>query len=193
MPAGKHKQFGIWGVLLLGVWLALVGCQDGDKVSLSPAARKFQGVLRQELKLLARHLAPLAATEDQDKCQAALKRLFDLAIGKGDPLMYGIVILDSEGVVLTGRYPAQDHPEGVPDLDTSHNYSHFKIINQSLHKGRTGQGVIYVSEGHRYIVSHPLEHQGRRVGVLILGFYPPMLEDKLGVSQEEFLALDLGS
>ena len=43
-----------------------------------------------------------------------LKGLFVLAMRKGDPLMYGIALLDQNGVVLTVRYPVKDHPEGVP-------------------------------------------------------------------------------
>ncbi len=179
--------------LLLAVLAAAwsLGC-SGEESPADSAARALARNLRAQLAELSKLLAEPLARGDQKASQEVLRRFFAQASRAGKPIQNGVLVLDAKGVTFAERYPAPGHPEGVGDQghSSARNYASYQVVRQALDSGRTRTGVVYLAHNKLYVVCHPLGGK-KRVGVLILGILGTELEAKLGVSGEQFLAMDL--
>jgi hypothetical protein len=66
------------------------------------------------------------------------------------------------------------------------------MVNKIQKSRRIVQGVLYLAEGKAFVVAGPVLKEGELVGILGLMFSHSYVTAEAGLTQEEFLALDLG-
>lgn len=171
-------------IVFIFISAGLLGC--AQEPSLSEAAYAF----KKEIKENVRKLSPLfiepVANRDIETIDATLKKLFSDAAKEGRPLTFAIGILDKEGITLTCRYPE------IPcDWSTVLDYSDYSVVVRVLKERKIVQGRFFLQRGGRlYAICAPLIRENRIQGVLALWFSAPYMKETLGVSEEEFLAID---
>ena len=175
---------------LLLLWAAACSSQPGD---LSGKALSFK---KDALAHLAKAEAALPRPFDDSMRQPlekGLEKLFQEALNNNAPLPCGLVVLASNGRVVTGRFPDPSHPQGVVTLKGGKNYSRYEKMREVLEKGKKAHFPLFYPDGKLYVVCSPVKNGSKVAGALCLGFAAEVLHDQLGVSQEEFLALDFNS
>ena len=175
---------------LLLFWAAACSSQPGG---LSAKALNFK---KEALAHLAKAEAALPRPFDDSMRQPlekGLEKLFQQAQDNHSPLPCGLVVLDSNGRVITGRFPDPTHPRGVATLKGGKNYSRYEKMREVLEKGKKAQFPLFYPDGKLYVVCSPVKKGGGVAGAICLSFAAEVLHDQLGVSQEEFLALDFNS
>jgi hypothetical protein len=175
--------FGIVTLILLS--LGTGGC--GKK---EPPLSKEALSLKKEIKERIEKYAPvfLDALSRGDKAavQEALGKLSVEFTKGGQPLTWGAAVLDKDGITLGAL------TSGGPQ--TGLDYSNMKSVSEVLKNRKMIQGKFYRKDGfNAYYVVGPLLRKEELVGLFVLGLPTKEVNEKRGVSEKEFMAIDFNN
>lgn len=178
-------QIQLWMIVFIVLSAASGGCGPKEP-SLSEAAYAFKNEMGETVRRLSHLFIEPAIKKDIKAIDTTLEKLFLDAHRKGRPLTFSIVILDKNGITLTYRYPQR-----ACHLTSVLNYSDYSMVAQALKTRRIVQGRLFLQDGTRlYVICAPLLQKDRLEGVLTISMPDSQLNEKLGVSEKEFLSID---
>ncbi|MCB2188244.1 MAG: hypothetical protein KQJ78_17630 [Deltaproteobacteria bacterium] len=177
-----------WGLTCLLLWIAPACGNSSPSNSQISNLRDF---VREHLEELNEILSPLMSQEREKEVPEALLKYYSDQADQGHPLVFGVSVLNKDGILVAGRYPHPDRPEGFPETVVGTNYSQYHGVSQVLRDRRLYQAVYYVNDGGRlFIVCGPLAEADIAVGVACLGFSGQNLRKDFGISEHEFQEMD---
>lgn len=171
------------GVALLIGMALLAGCAP------SPSGPPGAGEsFRKEVLATRESLAPVlmdaVAGREPRSAHGILEQRCSLAKEDGRPFTCGITVLDRHGITLASATPG----EPIKRLD----YSRYEIVMKALSLRKIVKAKLYLQDRSTlYVVGIPLVRQGDVVGLLVLAFDAADLRNRFGLTEEEFLKLDL--
>lgn len=169
------------GIILLGVFFLGVGCQESKP--LSSQAATFRKEIHRALKRLAPPLATPVAREDRKAVQKVLVRLFGLCAEDCEGLIDDVVVLDKDGVSIA-VYP--------PRRCRMWEYADYAAVKNAMLWKKPTNAVLYTQDGSSiYVICAPLLFGEELSGILCLGFSGKKVQEKRGISREEFLSLTI--
>jgi len=123
---------------------------------------------------------------DKAAVQEALGRLSIELTKDGQPLTWGAAVLDKDAVAF-GALTSGGPQAGL-------DYSNIKPVADAIKNREMTQGKFYRQDGFcAYYVVKPIVHQGKLVGLFVLGLSAKELTEKKGVSEKEFMAIDFNN
>jgi hypothetical protein len=180
----NSKAYLVVCVMLL---LALVmgsGCQ-GAQPPPSPKAVTFSREVQSVINRIAPPMAGPITQKDREAVRGGLVKAFSVCAEECQGFFHNVFILDQQGV-LTAVYP----PAKVEHLQ----FSNYKAVKRAFAEKKPDQTVLYQPDGTpTYIIYVPLIHEGQAVGILALVFEGNQIREKWGLSEHEFLSLNLQS
>jgi len=171
----------IIGVMVLMALTVGPGCRESRP--LSPKAAAFRQQVLRVLDRLADPLAGPTSREDKKAIQGVLLRLFSVCADDCQGLLDNVVVLDRDGVTIA-VYP----PEKVPMW----NFSDYAAVKRAIEQKKPAQTILYRQNGTAIsAICAPLLHQDRVEGVIVLVIESKKLHEKMGLTEKEFLSMDL--
>lgn len=175
--------FGITTLIFLSVGTG--GC--GKK---EPPLSKEALSLKKEIKERIEKYSPVfldpLSRRDKAAVQEALGKLSIEFTKGGQPLTWGAAVLDKDGVAL-GALTSGGPQAGL-------DYSNIKPVAEVLKNRKMVQGKFYRQDGfHAYYVVGPLLRKEELVGLFVLGLPTKEVNEKRGVSEKEFMAIDFNN
>jgi hypothetical protein len=160
------------------------GCQEA-KPPPSPKAVAFSQEVQSMINRIAPPLAGPVARKDKEAVQEALVKAFSVCGEECQGLFYNVFILDQQGVLIADYPPAE-----VKHLQ----FSDYKTVKRAFAKKKPNLTALHQPDGTlTYIIYVPLIHEGQVVGILALGLEGNQVREKRGLSEQEFLSLDIQS
>jgi len=167
------------------VWVLLSGASGffSAVTHASPSAPPFKEEVKIAIKKLSASLMESVSKNDIDAIQAMLNQIILDAEKEGNPIRFGIGILDRNGVAVTGRY--------IVGTFRKEDFSKYKFVKKAFKKRKIVQNRLYFQDySELLILCAPLVQQKTVVGALILGFNPTEVKKDYGLNTEQFLAID---
>ena len=190
LAAGRFGwRVGLGAVVLALVCLWLPACGQRE-----PAGQggKFEKDVRRYIKQLSPVVAPLMKQPQKAKLDAALQGIYREAAKKGEPLPFALALLDKNGIYLTGRYQIRGKPEGEEDTPSGkQGYGSYQAVKDCLQKHKVTQVVLYWEKEKYFSVCAPLTEGGKTVGALILVYGEHLFSLYPGLTEKQFMELDL--
>ena len=116
--------------------------------------------------------------------QAKIDKIISEDEKEGNPVRFGIGILDKSGVAVAGRY--------VVGTFRKDDFSKYQFVKKVFKKKKIIQDRLYFQDrSELWIVCVPLVAEKNVIGAVVLGFNPVELKKDFGLNAEQFLALDL--
>jgi hypothetical protein len=160
------------------------GCQEA-KPPPSPKAVAFSQEVQSVITRIAPPLAGPVARKDKEAVQEALVKAFSVCGEECQGLFYNVFILDQQGVLIAVYPPAE-----VKHLQ----FSDYQTVKNAFAKKKPNLTALHQPDGTlTYIIYVPLIHEGQVVGILALGLEGNQVREKRGLSEQEFLSLDIQS
>ena len=182
----RHPQYIKYGMAFLILLPGVLFSCTSHEPSRSKGALAFNKEIRKTIKILAPLLIKPVAQGDVSAIDALLDKTCREAQKAGQPLTCGIVILDKNGVSLTGRYPKESYK--------ALNYSHYSAVAQALEKRKAIQARLFLQDGTKfYVVLSPLILNGHMEGLLGIGYTVEEASKRWGITEKEFLSLDFSN
>jgi len=179
-PTNRKGYLGVWVMLLLALAVG-PGCQEAKPPS---KAKAFSQEIQSVINRIAPPMAGPVAQKDRKAVQEALVKAFSMC-AECQGLFYNDFILDQQGVLIAVYPPAE-----VKQLQ----FSDYKAVTRAFAEKKPNQTVVYQPDGTlTYIIYVPLIHEGQAVGILGLGLEENQVREKRGLTEKEFLSLDLQS
>jgi len=181
-PGGRHAKRAM-GVTLLFCLALLAGCTPS-----SPAPTKAEVSFKEEVLAARDSLAPAlidaVARRETRSTKKILEQRCSLAREGGSPFACGITILDNHGITLASASPA----EPIKRLD----YSRYELVMTALKERKVVKARLFLQDGTRlYVVAIPLVRNGESIGLLGLAFDASDLRNRFGLTEDEFMRVDL--
>jgi hypothetical protein len=168
---GRRLMSSAMGVTLLLALALIASCIPSAP---GPAAESF----KKEVQATKAALAP--------SLMDAVARREPLAGKSGSPFTCGITVLDPHGITLASATIAPGEP--IKRLD----YSRYEVVMKALKGRKIVKAKLYLQDRTTlYVVVIPLVRQGEALGLLVLAFDAADLRDRVGLTEEEFLRVDL--
>jgi hypothetical protein len=185
--AQKIHVLGI-GLMMTTLMFSSVGAGGCGKNE--PPLSKEAISLKREIKEKMEKYAPLfldpLSRGDKAGVQEALGKLSIEFTKGGQPLAWGVAVLDKDGITL-GAVTSGGPQAGL-------DYSNMKSVTEVLRSRKMVQGKFYRQDGfHAYYVVGPLLHQRVLVGLFVLGLPTKEVNERRGVSEKEFMAIDFNN
>ena len=169
------------GVALLFCMAFLASCAP---TAAGPGAESFKKEVQATKASLAPSLMDAVASRETRSASSILERQCALAGKSGKPFSCGITVLDSHGITLASATPG----EPIKRL----NYSRYEVFSKALKERKLVKAKLYLQDRTTLcVVVIPLVRQGEALGLLVLAFDASDLRDRFGLTEEEFLKLDL--
>jgi hypothetical protein len=169
---------------------ALTACGP-EAAEPSPQARAFVSQVKSALSGLTPLLVAPLVKQDVKAAEEILGQHLHKAARNGKPPPYQVGLLDSQGRFFASSDPLSAKQKMPQAAFSGIDYSNYQIVNKIRKSRRIVQGVLYLAEAKAFMVAGPVLKEGELVGILGLMFSYSYLTDKAGLSQEEFLALEL--
>jgi len=151
-----------------------------------PAAESFKKEVQATKASLAPSLIDAVASRDPHSARGILERQCALAREGGSPFTCGITVLDPHGITLASATIAPGEP--IKRLD----YSRYEVVMKALKERKIVKTKLYLQDRTTLcVVVIPLVRQGEALGLLVLAFDAADLRDRFGLTEEEFLRVDL--
>jgi hypothetical protein len=167
----------LWSVALLG----LCSCQ-AQEPPLPKAAASFKKEVKETLARLTPPLIEPTARDSAADLNLTLQRLFSDPKNEGPLWPYKLVVTDKCGVTLA-LYPV-GKGFGV-------DFSQYTIVQRVLQEKRILQVRLFAPNGHKvYIICAPLFQGDEVQGILGVALEAGAVDNKWGLSEPLFLALD---
>jgi hypothetical protein len=150
----------------------------------SGAVLSFKKEVKETTDALIPSLMEPVASRDPRAVKLILDRQCVLASDKGRPFACGITVLDLHGITLASVTPG--------DTIRRLNYSRYETVTQALKARKIVTAKLYLQDGTTlFAVGIPLERTGEAQGLLVLTFNARELENRIGITEKEFLTVDL--
>jgi hypothetical protein len=167
-------------VLLAAVFSGCALPESGQ----SAAVLSFKKEVEETREALLPSLIDAVANRDPRAVRLILDRQCALAGEKGRPFTCGITVLDLHGITLASVTPG----ETIKRL----NYSRYEVVMQALKDKKIVTAKLYLQDGNAlYVVGIPLAGSGKAQGLLVLTFDAGELKNRVGITEQEFLQVDL--
>lgn len=181
--AGWRLMSSAIGVTLLLSLALIASCAPSAP---GPAAESFKKEVQATKESLAPSLMDAVASREARSARSILERQCALAGKSGRPFSCGITVLDHHGIALASATIAPGEP--IKRLD----YSRYEVVMKALKERKIVKAKLYLQDHSTlYAVVIPLVRQGEALGLLVLAFDTADLRDRLGLTEEEFLRVDL--
>jgi hypothetical protein len=150
----------------------------------SEAVLSFKKEVKETRDALVPSLIDAVANRDPRAVRLILDKQCALAREKGRPFACGITVLDLHGITLASATPV----ETMRRL----NYSRYEVVMQALKDKKIVTAKLYLQDGSAlYVVGIPLARSGKAQGLLVLTFDAGELKNRVGITEQEFLQVDL--
>jgi hypothetical protein len=167
-------------VLLAAVFSGCALPESGQ----SEACLSFKKEVKETRDALVSSLIDAVTNRDPRTVKLILEKQCALAREKGRPFACGITVLDLHGITLASVTPG----EAIGRL----NYSRYEVVMQTLKDNRIVTTKLYLQDGTTlYVVGIPLSRNGKAQGLLVLTFDAGELKNRVGITEKEFLKVDL--
>jgi hypothetical protein len=170
---------------------ALTACGP-EAAEPSPQAKAFVSQIRSVLSELTPLVVAPLVKQDAKAAEKVLSQYLGKAARNGKPPPYQVGLLDSQGQFFADPDPLSADQKMPQDAFSGRDYSNYQMVNKIQKSRRIVQGVLYLAEGKAFVVAGPVLKEGELVGILGLMFSHSYVTAEAGLTQEEFLALDLG-
>jgi len=170
-------------VALLFCMAFLAGCAPSSPGP-TGAGESFRKEVLAARESLAPSLMDAVASREPRLAGNILEQKCTLAREGGSPFTCGITVLDPHGITLASATPG----EPIKRL----NYSHYEVVTKALKERKIVKAKLYLQDHTTlYVVGIPLVRQGKVLGLLVLAFDAADLRDRFGLTEEDFLKVDL--
>lgn len=150
----------------------------------SDAVLSFKKEVKETGDALVPSLIEAVANRDPSAVRLLLDKQCALARENGRPFACGITVLDLHGITLASVTPS----ETIGRL----NYSRYEVVMQALEGNKIVTTKLYLQDGTiLYAVGIPLARSGKAQGLLVLTFDARELKNRVGITEKEFLKVDL--
>ena len=171
------------GVALLLSLALIASC---DPSAPGPAEESFKKEVQATKESLAPSLMDAVASREPRSARGILERQCALAREGGSPFTCGITVLDPHGITLASATIAPGEP--VKRLD----YSRYEVVMKALKERKIVKAKLYLQDRTiLFVVVVPLVRQREALGLLVLAFDATDLRDRFGLTEVEFLRVDL--
>ena len=155
-----------------------------DETYASESVSSFKERVKIAIKTLSASLTDCVSKNDIDAIQAMLEKVISDAENAGQPIRFGIGILDRDGVTVAGRY--------IIGTFKGDDFSKYKFVKNVFKHRKIVQDRLYFQDrSELLIVCAPLVRGKNVVGAIVLRFNPTKVKEDYGLNTEQFLALDL--
>jgi hypothetical protein len=159
------------------------GC-DSRESGQSDGVLSFKKEVKETRDVLAPSLIEAVANRDPRTVRLILDKQCDQARERGRPFACGITVLDLHGITFASVTPG----ETMRRL----NYSRYEVVMQALKDDKIITAKLYLQDGTILdVVGIPLVRNEKTVGLLVLTFDAGELKDRVGITEQEFLKVDL--
>jgi len=181
-PGGRHAKRAM-GVTLLFCLSLLSGCAPS-----SPGPSKAGEAFKKEVLAARDSLAPAlmdaVAKRESRSTKKILEQRCALAMEGGSPFACGITVLDNHGITLASASPG----EPIKRID----YSRYEVVMKALKERKVVKARLFLQDGTRlYVVAIPLVRNGESIGLLGLAFDSADLRNRFGLTEDDFMMVDL--
>ena len=145
---------------------------------------EFKKQIRETVERLDPFLLEAASKEDRKRAEMTLEKFASDAFQKNwvRPLLMGLI--DKRGIVLA-RWP------GTVSSDAGNNFAQYNAFKKVLKDRKISQERLFLQGGQNTLVlCVPFPRKGEMTGILAFTFRPADLKDQIGLTEEEFLAMD---
>jgi hypothetical protein len=176
-------ESGAMSVALLFCLAFLAGCAP-SATEPPGAGKSFKKEVLATKESLSASLMDAVANGDTHSARSILKQKCAMA-GKSDrPFTCGITVLDRYGILLASATPG----EPIKRLDYSRN----EIAMKALKDRKIAKTKLYLQDRTTlYVVGIPLMRQGEALGLLVLAFDASDLRERFGLTEDDFMRVDL--
>jgi len=175
----------LWRVLLLGAVILLFGCQARE-APLSPGAATFKQELKSCLTNLAATLMEPVARKDLAGIKAALEKAESPAVKLCRMCPFEIGVTDQSGETLMS-YPVKGDGKGK-------DYSNYELVKKAISSKKIQQQGFFLQDGSKlYLVCAPLLRDNTLIGLVAIAISSKDAEQRWGLKEKEFLALDFNT
>jgi hypothetical protein len=169
------------GLVLLAAFCSGCGLPESGQ---SDAVLSFKKEVRETRDALAPTLIEAVANRDPRAVKLILDKQCALAKENRRPFACGITVLDLYGITFVSVTPS----ETIQRL----NYSRYEAVMQALKENKIVTTKLYLQDGTTLdVVGIPLARNGKAQGLLVLTFDARELKDRVGITEQEFLKVDL--
>ena len=148
------------------------------------AGESFRKEVLATKESLAASLSDAVARREPRQARLILEQTCDVARGKEQPFTCGITVLDHHGITLASATPG----EPIRRL----NYSRYEVVMKAMKERRIVKTKLYLQDRTTlYVVAIPLERQGEVLGLLALTFDAADLKARYGLTEQDFMRVDL--
>lgn len=172
------RRFALVALVCL-LWL---GCPAQDK-ALSPHAAAFRQELRETLATLTTVLVEPVCRNDTKACEQAILKIYPEAPQDTMTFPFRLGIINRDGVLIYTIPPMKNVGE---------DYSQYQAVRDALKGRRIKNARLYAPNGKEvYLILAPMFKNRQLVGLLVLRLDPALVQQRWGLGEEDFLAVDL--
>jgi hypothetical protein len=176
------------GFVAVLIYLFVGGSGCGKKESpITKGGLEFKKQIREMLQKIEPLLLESASKEDRKTAETTLERFASDAFQKGwvRPLLMGLI--DKRGIVLA-RWP------GTVSSDSGNDFAQYNAFKKALKDRKIFQERLFLQGGQNTLVlCVPFSRKGEMTGILAFTFRPGDVKEQMGLTEEEFLAMDFNS
>ncbi len=175
----------IWPFLILGLVLLLGGCQS-QEAPLSPGAASFKQEVKGCLDKLTASLITPVANRDVPAITAALEKAESPAIKLCRLCPFEIGVLNPTGETLA-IFPCKGDGK-------TKNFSSYDLIIKAAKTKKVQQQRFFLQDGSQlYMVCAPLMRGETVIGLVAVAISSKDAEQRWGLKEKEFLALNFNT
>jgi hypothetical protein len=174
----------VWSIVFGILTLIFLSMETGGCGKKEPPLSKEALSLKKEIKERIERYAPVFI----DPLSRGDKTAVQQALGKlsVELMTWGAAVLDKDGIILGAL------TSGGPQA--GFDYSNIKPVAEALKDRKWVQGKFYRQDGFcAYYVVGPLLRREQLIGLFVLGLPSKEVNEKRGVSEKEFMAIDFNS
>ncbi len=177
---GLGRPAGFGAVFLL-ILLPLVGGCPAKEAPLSPAAAAFKAEVKDCLTRFSAPLAEPLVKADIPAINTALSKIEPANIKLCRMCPFRIAVLSRVGETVAV----------YPKIKGTLDFSNYDAVKEVLKNKKIVAQRLFQQDGSQlYIVCDPLSHQGAVVGILVLSLDAAEAQQRWGITEAEFQALD---
>lgn len=179
---GPQEQLARRFVLVALICLLWLGCPTREK-PLSPQAEAFRQEMRETLGTLTAVLVEPVCRNDTKACEQAIIKIYPEAPRDTLTFPFRLGIINRDGVLIYTIPPMKNIGE---------DYSQYQAVREALKGRRIKNARLYAPDGKEvYLILAPMFKNRQLVGLLVLRLDPALVQQRWGLSEEDFLAVDL--
>jgi len=184
MGKARRPHTAVMAAAVLALLAAFFSACSTPGSDQSGAVLSFKKEVKETTDALIPALIEPVANRDPRAVKLILDKQCALARDKGRPFACGITVLDLHGITLASVTPG--------DTIRRLNYSRYESVTQALKDRKIVTAKLYLQDGTTLCaVGIPLARNGEAQGLLVLTFDAGELKDRVGITEQEFLKVDL--